>query len=95
MYVILYNKITITYRTEDINPVLWGLRIGMDDSTRLISHNLKKIRQEKAISLDKLAELTGVSKSMLGQISAVRSEPDHCHHLEDRQRVEDPLSPPC
>jgi len=40
----------------------------MDDSTRLISHNLKNIREEKHISLDKLAELTGVSKSMLGQI---------------------------
>ena len=31
----------------------------MDDSTRLISQNLKNIREEKRISLDKLAELTG------------------------------------
>jgi len=47
----------------------------MDDSTRLISQNLKKIREEKRISLDKLAELTGVSKSMLGQIERGESSP--------------------
>jgi XRE family transcriptional regulator, regulator of sulfur utilization len=47
----------------------------MDDSTRLISHNLKTIREEKRISLDKLAELTGVSKSMLGQIERGESSP--------------------
>ena len=47
----------------------------MDDSTRLISHNLKNIREEKRISLDKLAELTGVSKSMLGQIERGESSP--------------------
>jgi transcriptional regulator with XRE-family HTH domain len=47
----------------------------MDDSTRLISQNLKNIREEKRISLDKLAELTGVSKSMLGQIERGESSP--------------------
>jgi len=47
----------------------------MDDSTRLISQNLKKLRQQKRISLDKLAELTGVSKSMLGQIERGESSP--------------------
>ena len=38
----------------------------MDDSTRLISQNLKNIREEKRISLDKLAELTGVSNRRVG-----------------------------
>jgi XRE family transcriptional regulator, regulator of sulfur utilization len=47
----------------------------MEDITLLVAHNLKKIRDEKKLSLDKLAELTGVSKSMLGQIERGESSP--------------------
>jgi XRE family transcriptional regulator, regulator of sulfur utilization len=47
----------------------------MEDLTLLIAQNLKKIREEKRLSLDKLAELTGVSKSMLGQIERGESSP--------------------
>jgi hypothetical protein len=36
----------------------------MQDLTLLVAQNLKRIREEKKLSLDKLAELTGVSKSM-------------------------------
>jgi XRE family transcriptional regulator, regulator of sulfur utilization len=47
----------------------------MDDVTHLVAENLKRIREEKKLSLDKLSELTGVSKSMLGQIERGDSSP--------------------
>jgi transcriptional regulator with XRE-family HTH domain len=47
----------------------------MQDLTLLVAQNLKWIREEKKLSLDKLAELTGVSKSMLGQIERGESSP--------------------
>jgi transcriptional regulator with XRE-family HTH domain len=47
----------------------------MEDLNILVAQNLKKIREEKKLSLDKLAELTGVSKSMLGQIERGESSP--------------------
>jgi XRE family transcriptional regulator, regulator of sulfur utilization len=47
----------------------------MEDATQLVAQNLKRIREEKKLSLDKLAELTGVSKSMLGQIERGASSP--------------------
>lgn len=40
-----------------------------------ISSNLKAIRKQRNLSLDQLAELTGVSKSMLRQIETGRSSP--------------------
>ena len=40
-----------------------------------ISNNLKNIRRQRNLSLDQLAELTGVSKSMLRQIETGRSSP--------------------
>lgn len=40
-----------------------------------ISQRLKEIRAEKALSLDKAAALTGVSKAMLGQIERMESSP--------------------
>lgn len=40
-----------------------------------IAINLKRIRKEKNMSLDMVAELTGVSKSMLGQIERGESNP--------------------
>lgn len=41
----------------------------------VVANNLKRIREEKKLSLDKLAELTNVSKSMLGQIERGESNP--------------------
>ena len=40
-----------------------------------IAFNLKRIRKSKNMSLDMLAERTGVSKSMLGQIERGESNP--------------------
>jgi transcriptional regulator with XRE-family HTH domain len=40
----------------------------MEHLNELISDNLKRIRAEKGLSLDAVAKLSGVSKSMLGQI---------------------------
>ncbi|MBS7525104.1 helix-turn-helix transcriptional regulator [Fusibacter paucivorans] len=47
----------------------------MDNLNSIISQNLKKIREDRAWSLDKLAQETGVSKSMLGQIERGESNP--------------------
>ena len=47
----------------------------MDTMSSRISANLKKIRNEKKLSLDSVANMTGVSKSMLGQIERGESSP--------------------
>lgn len=47
----------------------------MNDLNTIIAANLKKIREERSLSLDKVAELTGVSKSMIGQIERGESNP--------------------
>lgn len=47
----------------------------MDDLNSVISKNLKRIRKEKGLSLDALSALTGVSKSMLGQIEREEVNP--------------------
>jgi transcriptional regulator with XRE-family HTH domain len=47
----------------------------MSEITLLVAQNLKRIREEKKLSLDRLAEMTGVSKSMLGQIERGDSSP--------------------
>jgi len=44
----------------------------LDKLNSVIAENLKKLREERRLSLDHLAKLSGVSKSMLGQIE--RSE---------------------
>lgn len=47
----------------------------MENLNKNISQNLKRIRMEKNLSLDKLAEITGISKSMLGQIERIETNP--------------------
>lgn len=47
----------------------------MEDINKVISRNLKAVREERKISLDGLAKLTGVSKSMLGQIERSEANP--------------------
>ena len=63
----------------------------MVDISLLVAQNLKKIRDEKKLSLEKLAEMTGVSKSMLGQIERGESQPDDFCSLEDRKWTKDLL----
>lgn len=47
----------------------------MKQINKRISVTLKQLRQEKGWSLDKTAEMTGVSKAMLGQIEREESSP--------------------
>ena len=47
----------------------------MDQLSGLISGNLKRVREEKKLSLDTVATLSGVSKSMLGQIERCEVNP--------------------
>ncbi|MDQ0162351.1 helix-turn-helix domain-containing protein [Aeribacillus alveayuensis] len=47
----------------------------MNSVQRNIGRNLQKIRKSRNLSLDKTAELTGVSKAMLGQIERGESNP--------------------
>lgn len=47
----------------------------MDNINITIGSNLNKYRKSKGLSLDKVAELTGVSKGMLGQIERGETNP--------------------
>lgn len=47
----------------------------MKDFNSIIGKNLNNIRKQKSMSLDKVAELTGVSKAMLAQIEKGASNP--------------------
>ena len=47
----------------------------MDYLSHNVSVNLKRIRQSKGMSLDQVAEQTGVSKSMLAQIEKGTANP--------------------
>lgn len=47
----------------------------MKDLNSVIAENLRRIREDRKLSLDKVAEITGVSKSMLGQIERGESNP--------------------
>jgi XRE family transcriptional regulator, regulator of sulfur utilization len=47
----------------------------MDNIQKNIGDNLRAIRKNRGCSLDQIAELTGVSKAMLGQIERGESNP--------------------
>jgi transcriptional regulator with XRE-family HTH domain len=47
----------------------------LDKLNFIIAQNLKKLREERKLSLDNVAKLTGVSKSMLGQIEREEVNP--------------------
>ncbi|MFD2617216.1 helix-turn-helix domain-containing protein [Terrilactibacillus laevilacticus] len=47
----------------------------MDKLQEVIGHNLASMRKARGLSLDKVSDLTGVSKAMLGQIEKGRSNP--------------------
>jgi len=47
----------------------------LENLNSVISMNLRRIREDKKLSLDKVAKMTGVSKSMLGQIERGESNP--------------------
>lgn len=52
-----------------------GEMVLVQDLNGIIAENLKQLRKERKLSLDKVAELTGVSKSMLGQIERGETNP--------------------
>ena len=62
-----------------INSIVGELKANGDMSMDYLSHNvsenLKRIRQSKGMSLDQVAEQTGVSKSMLAQIEKGTANP--------------------
>ncbi|MBA9026117.1 helix-turn-helix domain-containing protein [Peribacillus huizhouensis] len=47
----------------------------MEEINLIIAKNLKALREEKKLSLEKVADLTGVSKTMIGQIERGESSP--------------------
>jgi len=47
----------------------------MKDLTVVIGKNLAQLRHQKKLSLDKLSEISNVSKAMLGQIERAESNP--------------------
>ena len=47
----------------------------MEQSVDVVANNLQTIRESRKLSLDRLSELTGVSKSMLCQIETGKSSP--------------------
>ena len=47
----------------------------MNQPTDTVARNLKDLREQRGLSLDQLAALTGVSKSMLRQIETGKSSP--------------------
>ncbi len=73
IYHILYDIIIrIVYYIVNIF-LLW--RIILDRLNILVSENIKRIRQEKNLSLSDLAKLSDVSKSMLAQIERGEGNP--------------------
>ena len=73
IYHILYDIIIqIVYYIANIF-LLW--RIILDRLNILVSENIKRIRQEKNLSLGDLAKLSDVSKSMLAQIERGEGNP--------------------
>ena len=72
IYHILYDIIIqIVYYI--VNSFYW--RIILDKLNILVSENIKRIRQEKNLSLGDLAKLSDVSKSMLAQIERGEGNP--------------------
>jgi len=47
----------------------------MEEINKVIGKNLKSIRESNKLSLERVAELTGVSKTMIGQIERGESSP--------------------
>src|SRR5690554_5668235 len=67
VFFILYSPDVILYRK---NRSVLKMEIDL-----VIAKNLKAIRESKKLSLEKVAELTGVSKTMIGQIERGESAP--------------------
>lgn len=60
----------IRYVRYTVNMEVYQLNVN-----EVIARNVKALRQKKKLSLDNVAKLTGVSKSMLGQIERREANP--------------------
>ncbi|MGO4729377.1 helix-turn-helix domain-containing protein [Paenibacillus sp. 2KB_22] len=47
----------------------------MKNINHILAQNLKQLREQRKLSLDKVAEMSGISKTMLGQIERGESNP--------------------
>lgn len=47
----------------------------MDQINKIVAKNIKRLREEKKLSMDELSKLSGVSKSMLAQIEREEGNP--------------------
>ena len=47
----------------------------MDSMNLIVARNIKRLREEKKLSMDELAKLSGVSKSMLAQVERGEGNP--------------------
>lgn len=47
----------------------------MENINLILARNLKQLREQKKLSLDKVADMSGISKTMLGQIERGESNP--------------------
>ncbi len=47
----------------------------MDSMNKIVAGNIKRLREERSLSLEELARLSGVSKSMLAQIEREKGNP--------------------
>lgn len=66
MSIMLHDVLYSIHIVQYIVNVLEGN--FLDDINSIVSFNLKHLRETKKLSLDALSKLSGVSKSMLGQI---------------------------
>lgn len=57
------------------------------DIQKNVEKNIKTIREQKKITLDSAAKLTGASRSMLAQIEKGGSKPYNLHPLENHKRI--------
>lgn len=62
--------------------MLLGPVLFMEDIHHALANNLKAIREKEKLSLEKLSQLSGVSKTMIGQIErgeSIRFRADRPH----------------
>jgi transcriptional regulator with XRE-family HTH domain len=50
-------------------------RASSADLTPIVGHNLKRLRSQRGLSLERMAQASGVSRAMLGQIELAQSTP--------------------
>ena len=50
----------------------------MDTMNLIVAKNIKRLREERNLSMDELAKLSGVSKSMLAQVERGDGNPTLC-----------------